>query len=111
MHCVLHGVPLPDLGSFEYQLLEAALARKRAEKLEFARLLAELLGPAAGLETKAVNLLLTSYAETLSQVRYNYQYTPVHVRVREKQLAAKREDDRLMKKVAAMTVPGSITDG
>lgn len=104
MHCVVCGIPLPDLGSFEYHLLETGLARQRAEKIAFARLLAGLVGPLTGLEEDQVNLLVTGYAESVFQVKYNYKYTTARIRSLEQRRQSQLEDLQLMRKVDAMTV-------
>jgi hypothetical protein len=101
MYCVLHGIPLPTLGSFEYQLLQAGLVRQRSEKVAFARLLASLIGPLTELEGSDLELMLAGYAEAVSQVRYNYRYTPAHVRVLEERMSLQQEDARLMREVAS----------
>jgi hypothetical protein len=106
MYCVVHGVPLPRLGSFRFHILETGLARQRAEKVAFAKLLVGLVGPQSGLEEDALRVLLTSYAETIYQVTYNYKYKSAQRRVFEKQLSRHEEDARLLDKVKAMTVPG-----
>ena len=103
---MVHGVPLPRLGSFKFHVLETGLARERAEKVAFAKLLVGLLGPQSGLEEDARRVLLASYAETVHQVTYNYKYQSVQRRVLEKRLSRQDEDARLLKKVDAMTVPG-----
>ncbi len=106
MHCVVHGVPLPPLGSFEYQLLETGLARQRAEKVALARLFTSLVGPMSGLEQPQLDLLLTSYTESVLQIRYNYKYTPAQVRVLEERRSLQQEDAQIMDKVASWTVTG-----
>lgn len=106
MHCVLHGISLPDLGSFEYRLLEAGLERQRAERVSFARLLTHLLGPLSETTKEGVELLLSDYAETVYQVKYNYKYTPAQVRALEQRCAQHQEDARIMAKVDSWTVTG-----
>ncbi len=106
MHCVVHGVSLPPLGSFEYQLLETGLQRQRAEKVAFARLLTSFLGPMAGIEQEQAELLLAGYTESVLQIRYNYKYTPAQVRVLEARRSRQQEDAQLMQKVASWTVTG-----
>ena len=105
---MVHGVPLPRLGSFEFHVMETGLARERAEKVAFAKLLAGLLGPQSGLEADALRVLLSGYAETVHQVTYNSKYRPVQQQVLEKRLSQQAEDARLLKKVEAMTVPGRL---
>lgn len=104
MHCVVEGIPLPRLGSFKYHVLEEGLTRKRAERTAFATFFAGLLGSTSGLEGDAVQLLVTTYAETVHQARYNYRYTPARQRRLEERLSKQQEDMRILDKVNAMTV-------
>jgi hypothetical protein len=106
MYCVVHGVPLPRLGSFEFHVLEEGLARERAEKVAFAKLLTGLLGVAADIPKEGVQLLLESYAATVHQVTYNEKYRSVERQLFEKRARQQTEDERLLEKVAEMTVPG-----
>ncbi len=108
MHCVVHGIPLPPLGSFEYQVLETGLERSRAEKVAFARLLTGLLSPLSEMDSRRAELLVAGYAESVFQVRYNYKYTPAHIRVLERRRMEHLKDAQLMSKVDSLTVPGKM---
>ena len=109
LHCIVHGVPLPPLGSFEYNVLYEGIRRKKSEKVAFAKFLGALLGPLSDLEPEKIMLLVAEYAEEVYQLKYNWEYQALRTRVvREKQIAH-NEDLRILKRVEAMTVTEDIT--
>jgi len=89
-------------------VLEAGLQRRREEKVAFARLLTGLLGPLSGIAPEGAELLVAGYAETVFQLKYNYQYTPEQVRVLEKKRKEHEKNAQLMDRVKAMTVTGKM---
>jgi hypothetical protein len=101
---MMNGVSLPPLGSFEFNLLYEGIRRGRAEKVAFARFLSGLIAPLSGMEDKHVTLLISQYAEEVMQFNYNSKYEPVYVRMVRTKVAAVNEDQRLLRKVDAMTV-------
>lgn len=104
MYSILHGLPLPELGSFEYYLLETAMMRERAEKVEFAQFLAALLGSSTGLNADQLGQIISRYAEVVTQVRYNSKYESAYAKAQKILRAKQEEDARLLDKVRAMTV-------
>jgi hypothetical protein len=104
IHCILHGIPLPPIGSFKFNVISEGIQREKVEKVAFARLMAELLGPASGHSKETINLLVATYAEEVFQFRYNCKYTSVKDVIRKQEERAINEDLRIMEKVAAMTV-------
>lgn len=107
----MHGLPLPKTGTFKSRLLSEAIFRERSEKYAFAKMLVKLLGPMAGLNAEEQYLTLTEYAEELFQLRYNSKYVPV-LRRRVQQIRnVHLEEERLLSKVAKMTVEGPLTGG
>jgi hypothetical protein len=108
-YALLHGLPLPTIGTFESRLLSEVIYRERSEKYAFAKLLVRLLAPATGLSEEAQYLTLMEYAEELFQLRYNSKYVPVlQRRVREVR-NMRLEEERLLSKVEKMTVEGPLT--
>lgn len=104
LYCLVHGVPLPALGSFEYNLLFEGIRRERMEKIAFAKFLGNFLGPLCGMTEKQTALNVAEYAEEIFQLKYNWGYETLRKRVvREKQIAH-NEDLRILQRVAAMTV-------
>lgn len=100
----MHNVPLPELGSFEYQLLREGIRRRRTEKVSFARFLAGLFGPMSGLGAEELTFLVTQYAEEVLQFNYNSKYEPAYLKVLQTRVEQIDEDQRLLAKVSAMTV-------
>ena len=74
------------------------------EKIAFARLLTEFLAPIAGLGREEVLRTLSNYAEELEQLSYNWKYVSVAEKMDKFHKAQDDERDRLLAKVAAMTV-------
>ncbi len=101
---MMHNVPLPSLGSFEFNLLHEGIRRQRAEKVSFARLLAGFLAPLSGMEDGEAALLVSRYAEEVLQFNYNSSYESVYLKVLRTRVAKVNEDQRLLDKVNAMTV-------
>jgi len=101
---MLHNVPLPALGSFEFNLLHEGIRRQRAEKISFARLLAGLIAPISGLEKEEVTILVSRYAEEVMQFNYNSKYEPVYLKLLRARVDTVNEDQLLLAKVNAMTV-------
>lgn len=101
---MLHGIPLPPIGSFKFNLISEGIQREKVEKVAFARLMAELLGPASGHSKDTINMLVATYAEEVFQFRYNCKYTTVKDVVRKRKEQAISNDMQIMAKVAAMTV-------
>jgi hypothetical protein len=103
---LLHGLSLPSTGTFESQLLSEVIYRERTEKYAFAKLLTRLLGAAAGMSSETQHLHLMEYAEELFQLRYNSKYVPVVQRTLRKARDVRAEEQRILRKVEAMTVEG-----
>ena len=104
IYCLLKGIPLPELGSFEFNLLVEGIRRERSREVAFAQFMAGLLAPLSGMSEEKVTLLVATYAEDVYQLKYNYMYESLRTRVVEARAVAQAEDIRILKKVAAMTV-------
>lgn len=100
----MNGIPLPRIGTFEFNIIVEGVRRERSEKVAFAQFIAGFLGPMSGMEAKQASLLVADYAEEVFQFKYNYKYESMRMRVVEEKLAAQSEDMRILQKVAAMTV-------
>jgi hypothetical protein len=101
---LLHGVPLPSLGSFEFYLFSEAVRREKVEKFAFARLLVNVAVESGFVNPDRGRFLLYEYGEDLHQFKYNYNYVPIGKRIERIRNEKEAEDQRLLKKVAAMTV-------
>lgn len=104
LYCIIHGVPLPPLGSFAYNLLFEGIRRERMEKVAFAKFLGNFLGPMSGLSEKKVMLNVAEYAEEIFQLKYNWKYKALRTRIAQEKQIAHNEDLRILRRVAAMTV-------
>ena len=100
----MHGIPLPPLGSFKFNLLSESIRRQRTEKVAFARLLTKLVEPLTGMSSGESTLLVAQYAEEVMQFNYNSRYEPVYKKVISARVAQLSEDQRLLRKVDSMTV-------
>ena len=80
------------------------IKRKKGEKIAFARLLGNLLGPLSGMDQEKITLYVSEYAEEVYQLKYNWEYQVVRSRVAHEQKTAQDEDLRILERVAAMTV-------
>ena len=101
---MMHNVPLPPLGSFEFNLIHEGIRRQRAEKVSFARFLAGFLAPMCGMEEQDVSILVSRYAEEVMQFHYNSNYEPVYLKILRARVAKVTEDQRILDKVNALTV-------
>jgi hypothetical protein len=104
----LHGLPLPTIGTFESRLLSEVIYRERAEKYGFAKLLTKLLAPISGISEEGQYLLLMEYAEEVFQLKYNSKYVPVLHQKLQKIRNIRQEEERLLRKVAKMTIEGPL---
>lgn len=103
-HCLLRGIPLPRLGTFEFYLLLESIRREKAEKAAFAKLLVDLEVASGRVANSRAQLILIEYEEELRQFKYNYDYVPFERRLESTRVDARMEDMRVLDKVAAMTV-------
>lgn len=108
-YALLHGLPLPTIGTFESRLLSESIFRERSEKYAFAKLMVRLLAPMSGMSEEAQYLSLMEYAEDLFQLRYNSKYVPVLQRRLREVRNMRLEEARLLSKVEKMTVEGPLT--
>ena len=104
MFCIVRGVSLPQLGSFEYFLLSEQLRREREEKVAHARLMATIAGRGAGLEQNEIDELVEEYAEAVYQLKYNSKYRSALSRKWEAKIAERSMEMDLLEKVSQMTV-------
>ena len=101
---MLHGLPLPSVGTFESRLLSEVIYRERNEKYAFAKLLIRLLGPVSGMTDEERYLTLVDYAEEVFQLRYNSKYVPVFMQRVKAARNVQEEEARLLRKVEQLTV-------
>lgn len=100
----MHGIPLPEIGSIEFNLLSEGIKRERSEKLAFATLLAKLAVATGFARQEQADFLVMEYKEELYQVRYNYNYKRIGDRVREEKARRQLRDMQVLEKVAKLTV-------
>lgn len=104
MYCVLHGIPLPEIGSFRYKLIVEGIHRDRAEKVAFARFLSRFLAPISGMNEAVADLHIIEYAEQLTQLKYNWAYETVRAKIETVRVQKHKSDLDILAKVSAMTV-------
>lgn len=104
LYCILHGIPLPEIGSFPYKLIVEGIHRDRAEKVAFARFLARMLAPISQMSDVAADLHIIEYAEQLTQLKYNWAYESVRAKIESVREKKHRGDLDILAKVSAMTV-------
>ena len=107
---MLMGIPLPQLGSFEFNIVAEGLRREQAEKVAFVKFIGSMLQPIAGLDAEAVSMLVTEFAEEVLQFKYNYKYETIRSRTIRERVAEHNEDTRILDKVAQLTVKDDPTD-
>jgi hypothetical protein len=100
LYCLGKGLPLPELGSLQYYMVSEQMQRERNEKIAFAKLLSGLLMP----DSPEAAYKVRTYAEEVMQLTYNYDYKPIVQKVLEDKKRMRDEEERVLKKVAAMTV-------
>jgi len=108
VYCLMHGVPLPSLGSLAFHILAEGIAREQASRIALIKFLTGLFGPQSGLSSQELYLLVTEYTEQVFQFKYNYKYMPVGMKLFKEQMSARMEDMRLLDKVSNMTVKDKL---
>ena len=101
---MMRGIPLPPLGSLEFNLISEGILREKAEKCAFAKLLVDLVTLLGNIDIEKAKLMFSTFVEEVYQLKYNYKYEPLAVRVVTEKMRKDLEDRRILQKVAAMTV-------
>jgi len=101
---LLYGIPLPQIGTFEFYILLESIKRKKREKAAFAKLITELAIESGLVQREAATLLLIEYEEELHQFKYNYKYVPVGRRLKTVEKERETADLQILKKVSGLTV-------
>ena len=102
----MHGIPLPETGTFESRLFAEGVYRTRMEQLAFTNLFARLISLIGGVKSEVVDSLLKDYAAELFQRRYTSNYESERTRMLREMVNARAEDHRLLQKVARLSADG-----
>jgi hypothetical protein len=81
-----------------------AMRRERNEKVSFVRAIGGIVGKGLGLKRDEILPYVQDYAEEVFQLKYNYKYQKAEAQRIVEKLTQQSEDQRLLAKVARMTV-------